>query len=153
MAEETKSLLYKVKPISDRLPAVKRPEGHVHFRTKMMWVVVVLIIYFVMTNIYVYGLDQTDTLDLFAQYRTIMAGASGSLLQLGIGPIVTASIIMQLFVGAKIIKLDLTNKEDKGCYQSVLKLLVIVMIFFEAIPQVVGYLIPSSSFQDAVGGE
>ena len=151
MAEETKSLLYKVKPISDRLPSVKRPEGHVHFRTKMMWVVVILIIYFIMTNIYVYGLDQEDTLDLFAQYRTIMAGASGSLLQLGIGPIVTASIIMQLFVGAKIIKLDLTNKEDKGCYQSVLKLLVIVMIIFEAVPQVFGYLLPSSAFTDSVG--
>ena len=119
----------------------------------MMWVVVVLVIYFVMTNIYVYGLDQAGTLDLFAQYRTIMAGASGSLLQLGIGPIVTASIIMQLFVGAKIIKLDLTDKEDKGCYQSVLKLLVIVMIFFEAIPQVFGYLVPSSAFTSAMGSE
>ena len=42
MAEESVSLLYKIKPISDRLPSVKRPEGHVHFRTKMMWVVVVL---------------------------------------------------------------------------------------------------------------
>ena len=153
MSEETKSLLYKVKPVSDRLPAVKRPEGHVHFRTKMMWVLVVLVIYFVMTNIYVYGLDKSSTLDIFAQYRTIMAGASGSLLQLGIGPIVTASIIMQLFVGAKIIKLDLTNKEDKACYQSVLKLLVIFMIFFEAIPQVFGYLVPSASFSSSVGGE
>ena len=105
--EETQSLLYKIKPISDRLPSVKRPEGHVHFRTKMMWVVVILVIYFVMTNVYLYGLDRESMLDMFAQYRTIMAGASGSLLQLGIGPIVTASIIMQLFVGAKIIKLDL----------------------------------------------
>ncbi|MCQ2052649.1 MAG: preprotein translocase subunit SecY [archaeon] len=153
MAEESKSLLYKIKPISDRLPAVKRPEGHVHFRTKMMWVVVVLIVYYVMTNIYIYGLDKGKALDLFAQYRTIMAGASGSLLQLGIGPIVTASIVMQLFVGVKIIKLDLTNKEDKGCYQSVLKLLVIVMILLEAIPQVFGYLVPSSSFCSKVGGE
>ncbi len=151
MAEETKSLLYKIKPISDRLPAVKRPEGHVHFRTKMLWVLVVLVVYYVMTNIYVFGLDQEKTLDLFAQYRTIMAGASGSLMQLGIGPIVTASIIMQLFVGAKIIKLDLTNKEDKGCYQSVLKLLVIVMILFEAVPQVFGYLVPSAAFENAVG--
>ena len=151
MAEEKKSLLYKVKPLSDRLPSVKRPEGHVHFRTKILWVIGILIIYFFLTNIYVYGLDQTKTLDLFAQYRTIMAGASGSLLQLGIGPIVTASIIMQLFVGAKIIKLDLSNKEDKGCYQSVLKLLVIVMILFEAIPQVFGYLVPSAAFTSAVG--
>ncbi|MBO7410262.1 MAG: preprotein translocase subunit SecY, partial [Candidatus Methanomethylophilaceae archaeon] len=151
MAEESVSLLYKIKPISDRLPSVKRPEGHVHFRTKMMWVVVVLLVYFVMTNVYIYGLDQETTLDLFAQYRTIMAGSSGSLLQLGIGPIVTASIIMQLFVGAKIIKLDLTNKKDKACYQSVLKLLVIVMILFEAVPQVFGYLVPSDMFTDRFG--
>ena len=149
--EESRSLLYKFKPISDRLPAVKRPEGHVHFRTKMMWVVVILLIYFVMTNVYIYGLDESQTLDIFAQYRTIMAGASGSLLQLGIAPIVTASIIMQLFVGAKIIKLDLTNKEDKACYQSVLKLLVIGMIIFEAVPQVFGYLVPSAAFVSSFG--
>ncbi len=149
--EETKSLLYKVKPLADRLPSVKRPEGHVHFRTKMMWVIVILVLYFIMTNVYLYGLDQSDSLDLFAQYRTIMAGASGSLLQLGIGPIVTASIIMQLFVGAKIIKLDLSKREDKACYQSVMKLLVIVMIIFEAIPQVFGYLVPSDGAVSALG--
>ncbi|MDR0509320.1 MAG: preprotein translocase subunit SecY [Candidatus Methanoplasma sp.] len=149
--EEQPSLLYKVKPISDKLPAVKRPEGHVHFRTKMMWVVVILVLYFVMTNVYIYGLDQAESLDLFAQYRTIMAGASGTILQLGIGPIVTASIIMQLFVGAKIIKLDLTNNKDKGCYQSVLKLLVIVMIIVEAVPQVFGFLVPSASFEASWG--
>ena len=149
--EENKSLLYRFKPISDRLPAVTRPEGHVHFRTKMMWVILILLIYFVMTNVYIYGLDQASTLDLFAQYRTIMAGASGSLLQLGIGPIVTASIIMQLFVGAKIIKLDLTNRDDKACYQSFLKLLVIVMIIVEAVPQVFGYLVPSAGFKSAFG--
>ena len=149
--EDTPSLLYKIKPLSDRLPSVKRPEGHVHFRTKMMWVIVILVLYFIMTNVYLYGLDQSESLDLFAQYRTIMAGASGSLLQLGIGPIVTASIIMQLFVGAKIIKLDLSKREDKACYQSVLKLLVIVMIVVEAIPQVFGYLVPSASAESLLG--
>ncbi|AGI48293.1 protein translocase subunit secY/sec61 alpha [Thermoplasmatales archaeon BRNA1] len=152
MDDEKPSLLYKVKPLGDRLPAVKRPEGHVHFRTKIMWVAVVLILYFVMSNVYIWGLDQTDSLDIFAQYRTIMAGASGTILQLGIGPIVTASIIMQLFVGAKIIRLDLTNRKDKACYQSVLKLLVIVMIFIEAVPQVFGYLVPSDQFTDTFGG-
>ncbi|MCL2607875.1 MAG: preprotein translocase subunit SecY [Methanomassiliicoccaceae archaeon] len=149
--DEDKSLLYRFKPIADRLPAVTKPEGHIHFRTKMMWVVVILVIYFVMTNVYIYGLDQENTLDLFAQYRTIMAGASGSLLHLGIAPIVTASIIMQLFVGAKIIKLDLTNRDDKACYQSFLKLLVIIMIIVEGAPQVFGYLVPSANFESTFG--
>ncbi len=151
MDDAKPSLLYKVKPIGDRLPAVKRPEGHVHFRTKIMWVAVILILYFVMSNVYLWGLDQKSSLDIFAQYRTIMAGASGTILQLGIGPIVTASIIMQLFVGAKIIKLDLSNKKDKACYQSVMKVLVLVMILVESIPQVYGYLVPSSAFTTQFG--
>lgn len=151
MDDAKPSLLYKVKPLGDRLPAVKRPEGHVHFRTKIMWVAVILVLYFVMSNVYLWGLDQSKSLDLFAQYRTIMAGASGTILQLGIGPIVTASIIMQLFVGAKIIKLDLSNKKDKACYQSVMKVLVLVMILIEAIPQVYGYLVPSGAFTGQFG--
>ncbi len=152
MAEETKSRLYRFKPYTDRLPAVKKPEGHVHFRTKMLWVVLILVLYFFMTNVYIYGLDQEQTVDLFAQYRAILAGASGSLMQLGIGPIVTASIIMQLFVGAQIIKLDLTNKEDKAVYQSFQKFLVIIMIVVEAVPQVFGYLVPSATFVDTLNG-
>lgn len=146
MADEQKSRLYRLKPLTDRLPAVKRPEGHVHFRTKILWVILMLVFYFVMTNVFLYGLDQEGSLDLFAQYRAILAGAQGSLMHLGIGPIVTASIIMQLFVGAKIIRLDLTNEEDKAVYQGTQKFLVIVMILIEAVPQVFGYLVPSETF-------
>ncbi|NLK26666.1 MAG: preprotein translocase subunit SecY [Euryarchaeota archaeon] len=145
MAYEQKSRLYRLRPITERLPTVKRPEGHVHFRTKILWVILMLVFYFVMTNVFIYGLDQSASLDLFAQYRAILAGAQGSLMHLGIGPIVTASIIMQLFVGAKIIRLDLTNEEDKAVYQGTQKLLVLIMILVESVPQVFGYLVPSTT--------
>ena len=140
------SKLLGLKPVTDRLPAVKKPEGHVNFRTKMLWTLLVLIVYFIMTNVFIYGIDRESTLDLFSEYRAIMAGASGSLMHLGIGPIVTGSIIMQLFTGAKIIKLDLTKPEDKTIYQGTQKLLVIIMIVVEAVPQVYGYLTPDSGF-------
>jgi preprotein translocase subunit SecY len=140
------SKLIGLKGLTERLPAVKKPEGHVHFKTKMMWTLLVLIVYFIMTNVFIYGLSQEDTLDLFSEYRAIMAGASGSLMHLGIGPIVTGSIIMQLFTGAKIIKLDLTKPEDKAVYQGTQKLLVIIMIVVEAVPQVYGYLKPDLNF-------
>ncbi|MBU1159065.1 MAG: preprotein translocase subunit SecY [Candidatus Thermoplasmatota archaeon] len=153
MAEgkEEKSMLYKLKPITDRLPAVTRPEGHVHFRTKMMWIILILIIYFAMTNVVIYGLDAETRVDLFAQYRAILAGAQFSLMHLGIGPIVTGSIIMQLFTGAKIIKLNLKNEEDKAIYQGTQKLLVIVMIIVESVPQVYGFMEPSQKFVDGMG--
>ncbi|MFQ5883541.1 MAG: preprotein translocase subunit SecY [Thermoplasmata archaeon] len=146
MVEEGKSRLYALKPITDKLPAVTKPVGHVHFRTKMLWVVLTLVLYFAMTNVFLYGLDPAETIDVFASLRAILAGAQGSLMHLGIGPIVTGSIIMQLFAGAKIIRLDLTNDEDKAVYQGTQKLLVIIMIVVESIPQVFGFLQPSAGF-------
>jgi preprotein translocase subunit SecY len=148
MAEENeeKSMLYKLKPLTDRLPAVTRPEGHVHFRTKMMWIILILVLYFSMTNIVIYGLDTQQRVDLFAQYRAILAGAQFSLMHLGIGPIVTGSIIMQLFTGAKIIRLDLQDDEDKAVYQGTQKLMVIIMIVVESVPQVYGFMSPSAKF-------
>ena len=152
MAEEKKSRLYALKPIIERWPAVQKPEVHVNFRSKMFWTVLCLILYFVLTNVMIYGVSG-QVLDMFASYRAIMAGASGSIMHLGIGPIVTASIILQLFVGAKIVKLDLTKKEDKAIYQGSQKVLVIAMIFIEAIPQVYGYLSPSDGLTAMVGGK
>ena len=151
MAEEKKSYLYKLKPLIERWPAIKKPDGHVTFRTKMFWTILCLIIYFILTNVMIFGL-KPDIIDLFSQYRFIMAGASGSIMHLGIGPIVTASIILQLFVGAKIINLDLQNPDDKAIYQGTQKILVIVMIVVEAIPQIFGYLEPTEALINAVGG-
>jgi len=150
LEEQKKSRLYSLKPLTDRLPAVRRPEGHVHFRTKMFWVVAVLVLYFVMTNIFIFGLDRANVIDFFSSLRAILAGAQGSLMHLGIGPIVTASIIMQLFAGAKIINLNLEDDEDKSVYQGTQKLLVIIMIFVEAVPQVYGFLTPSLGFVSAL---
>lgn len=152
MAEEKKSRLYAFKPLIERWPAVSKPEGHVNFRTKILWTLLCLILYYILTNVTIYGLS-SKVIDLFANYRFIMAGASGSVMHLGIGPIVTASIILQLFVGAKIIKLDLTKKEDKAIYQGFQKILVVVMIFVEAIPQIFGYLKPSPEFVTMVGSD
>lgn len=147
-----KSKLYGLKPLVDRLPVIKKPEAHIPFNRKMLWLIVILLFYFVLTNVMIYGLDPVESIDLFASWRAILAGAQGSILHLGIGPIVTGSIIMQLFVGAKIINLNLKDKEDKAIYQSTQKLIVIIMIFVEAVPQVYGYLQPAKGFVSSLDG-
>ena len=144
------SKLHGLKPIIGRMPTITKPDGHVHFRTKMIWTLTILVVYFAMTNVAIYGLGG-ETIDLFSQYRAILAGASGSLMHLGIGPIVTGSIIMQLFTGAKIINLDLQNPKDKEIYQGTQKVLVMVMIIVESVPQVFGFLEPSAAIVGEVG--
>ena len=138
------SRLYGMSRLVDVYPSITKPEGHVRFNQKLWTTVLVLIIYFMMTNVMIYGLS-SSTLDIFSSFRAIMAGASGSIMHLGIGPIVTGSIIMQLFAGAKIIQLDMQDSGDKQLYQGVQKLLVLFMIPIESIPQVYGFLDPSAA--------
>ena len=144
------SRLYALRRFVDVYPTITKPERHVRFNEKMWTTTFVLIIYFAMTNVMLYGLSG-QALDLFSGFRSIMAGASGTIMHLGIGPIVTGSIIMQLFAGAKIIRLDLSNSDDKAMYQGVQKLLVLIMIPIESIPQTYGFLDPQEFLIDTYG--
>ncbi len=146
------SKLYGLEYLTSKLPAVKKAKGHVQFKYKLLWTALIVVLYFALTNIYIYGLNTSQSVDVFASFRAIFAGAQGSLMALGIGPIVTASIVMQLFAGAKIFNIDLQNSQDRAVYQGVQKLLVIIMIFVEAIPQAFGYLVPDASLVTRLNG-
>jgi preprotein translocase subunit SecY len=145
------SLRESLEPIFNRLPAVASPEGHVHFKNKLMWTLGILVLYFALANIPLFGLS-SDSIDLFEQYRAFFAGASGSLMLLGIGPIVTASIVLQLLVGADVIKLNMSDPADQAFFQGAQKFMVFVMIVLEALPQIVGgYIQPDVGVASALG--
>ena len=139
-------------PVLTRMPAVERPEGHVPFKRKLAWTAGVLVLYFFLTNIAIYGMG-TGSDDLFGQFRSILAGAQGSVLQLGIGPIVTASIVLQLLGGADLLGLDTDDPRDQILYQGLQKLLVVVMICLTGLPMVFagGFLPPSAQVASQLG--
>lgn len=68
--------------------------------------------------------------------RLILASNRGTLMELGIGPIVTASMIMQLLIGSKIIDVDNNDKEDKELSNSAQRILAIIIAAFEAVAYV-----------------
>jgi preprotein translocase subunit SecY len=123
-------------PVLTRMPSVARPEGHVPFKRKLGWTAGILVLYFFLTNVQVFGLDTATANDLFGRFRSILAGSQGSILQLGIGPIVTASIVLQLLGGADLLGLDTNDPRDQVLYQGLQKLLVVVMICLTGIPMV-----------------
>ncbi|MEN6593205.1 MAG: preprotein translocase subunit SecY [Methanobacterium sp.] len=138
-------LIEKLQPIFSLIPQVKSPDYRVPFKEKLQWTGIILILYFVIGMIPLFGLNPT-AVDQFAQLRAVLAGNFGSIITLGIGPIVTASIILQLMVGGKIIKLDLSQPRDKALFQGTQKLLAIIFTIFEAAVLVLtGALAPSSS--------
>ncbi len=124
-------------PVLVRMPAVNRPEGHVPFKRKLLWTAGILVLYFYLTNVTLYGLEGAQPGDdFFGQFRSILAGEHGSIMQVGIGPIVTASIVMQLLGGADLLGLDTNDPRDQVLYQGLQKLLVIVMTVLTAFPMV-----------------
>ena len=133
-------------PVLTRMPSVTRPEGHVPFRRKLGWTAGVLVLYFFLTNVQLFGLDAGTQSDLFGRFRSILAGSQGSILQLGIGPIVTASIVLQLLGGADLLGLDTDDPRDQVLYQGLQKLLVVVMICLTGLPMVfAGNFLPADT--------
>ena len=133
-------------PLLTRMPAVQRPEGHVPFKRKLAWTAGVLVLYFFLTNVFLFGLQGQGN-DAFGRFRSILAGGQGTIMQLGIGPIVTASIVLQLLGGADLLGLDTQNNpRDQVLYQGLQKVLVLVMCCLTGLPMVfAGTFLPVDS--------
>jgi preprotein translocase SecY subunit len=119
------------KPIGRVLPEIKKPERKVSFNEKIFWTALVLVVFLVMTEIPLYGVAQSAS-DNFGQLRVIFASNRGTLMELGIGPIVTAGLILQLLAGSSIIKCDMSNSEDRGLFTSASKVFTIVLTAVQA---------------------
>lgn len=114
-----------------KLPGVVNPLKRLTFKEKFKWTALILLIYFLMTQITVYGVSQVG-FEQFQMLQILLGSSFGSLMTLGIGPIVTASILLQLLVGSKIIPWDLKSEKGKTLFQGTQKLLAIILSFVEA---------------------
>ncbi len=131
--------------IISTLPEVKGPKQRLSFKEKLKWTLVILLFFFVLGFIPLYGLGE-NALQQF-EFLSIILGASfGSIISLGIGPLVTSSIVLQLLAGTGMLKLDLTTPEGKKKFQGLQKILAIFFVIFEAaIYVLMGGLAPSAS--------
>lgn len=113
------------------LPEVKAPEKPPTGKERMIWTAIAIVLFFIMYHITVFGVNESSASSLdFLQ--TITASRLGSLLTVGIGPIVLASIFLQLFVGAKILNIDMSKKADREKFHEAQKILAIILAFLEA---------------------
>jgi preprotein translocase subunit SecY len=114
------------------IPEVRKPdEKKLAFNVKLKWTLIVLIAFFILANISLYGLSN-NALARFQYLAVILGTDFGSIISLGIGPIVMASIILQLLTGAGIININTSDEEGKKFFQGVQKLLVLFFIIFES---------------------
>ncbi len=126
------SIFSSLKPIYSMLPEVKAPEKKPVLKNRLIWTAAVLLVFFALGNITLVGISPTAAGGQLQQLQTVLASHIGTPITAGIGPIVLASIILQLLVGGGIVKLDLSNPADKAEFTGVQKIFAILLSFIEA---------------------
>eukprot|EP00993_Chasmostoma_nieuportense_P000319 NODE_1295_length_1561_cov_420.827755_g1223_i0.p1 GENE.NODE_1295_length_1561_cov_420.827755_g1223_i0~~NODE_1295_length_1561_cov_420.827755_g1223_i0.p1 ORF type:complete len:476 (+),score=131.64 NODE_1295_length_1561_cov_420.827755_g1223_i0:64-1491(+) len=128
--------LHIVRPFMGIMPEVETPKTKVKFQDRLLWTALALFIFLVCCQIPVYGIRSAQSSDPFYWMRVILASNKGTLMELGISPIVTAGLVMQLMSGAKIIQVDESIKEDRILFNGAQKLFGLLITVVEAVAYV-----------------
>ncbi|KAI7865573.1 SecY subunit domain-containing protein [Spinellus fusiger] len=125
-------VLHLVRPFMSVLPEIASPTRQVPFDQKIMWTAATLFVFLVMSQVPLYGILSSDSSDPLYWMRVILASNRGTLMELGIVPIVTSGMIMQLLSGANVIEVDYSLKEDRALFSGAQKLFAMLIALGQA---------------------
>jgi len=113
-------LLDVVRPALNFLPEVESPLKRPEFNDKILWTAWSVFIYLVIANIPLFGIQRVPkSLDDNEWIRTIMGANRGTILELGMTPIITAGIILQFMAsqsGDRGVSIEMHCKEDRELF-------------------------------------
>ena len=132
--------------IATYIPTIKPPAKPLSLKEKMMWTGIILSVYFVLYNTYAVGVNTVDVSQPILQLISIVFAARiGSLITVGIGPIVLASIVLQLLSGSGILKMDMNDTAQKARFQALQKISAMSLAVVEAAIFVLTGYVPVNS--------
>ena len=129
LTDHIRKIVAKAEPY---VPQVPKPKKKLSLQTKLTWTTGCFVIYLVMGQTPLFGATAPE-FDFLAFARVIFASQQGSLVELGIGPIVTGGLLMQLLRGSDILKFDFKNPAERGVFQTATKLVTYIVIVAESI--------------------
>lgn len=118
--------------VSRYIPAVERPARRPPLPTRLAWTGIVVLLYLIMSEIPLYGVLGYQQQQTQALASLILGMNLGSLMTLGIGPIVTAGIVLEVLVGGGLIEMDLTRPRDRKVFMGAQRTLALVFAVLEA---------------------
>jgi len=125
-----------IKPVMCVLPEVQPPDRRIPFKEKILWTSISLFVFLVCCQIPLYGIITSKSADPFYWMRVILASNRGTLMELGISPIITSGMVMQLLAGSRIIDVDQSLKEDRALFGGAQKLFGMLITMGEAVAYV-----------------
>ncbi|KAL6511238.1 Protein transport protein Sec61 subunit alpha [Orobanche minor] len=126
-------VLHLVRPFLSFLPEVQSADRKIPFRSAaIVWHTL-------------HDWRRSILLDACYWMRIILASNRGTVMELGITPIVTSGLVMQLLAGSKIIEVDNNVREDRALLNGAQKLLGILIAVGEAVAYVLSGMYGSVS--------
>ncbi|CCG84383.1 protein of unknown function [Taphrina deformans PYCC 5710] len=122
-----------VKPFGAFLPEIISPERKPTFQTRITWTGLTLLIFLVMSQVPLYGIVSSDSSDPLFILRMILASNRGTLMELGISPIITSGMFIQLLAGSQLIDVNLDLKSDRELFQTMQKVLALIISIGQAV--------------------
>jgi len=129
-------VLQLFQPFLHLLPEISKPKKMPPIKDRIMWTAFALFIFLICCQVPVFGTRPSKTSDPFYWMRVVLASNKGTLMELGISPIVTASLIIEVLVGVKIISADNNKKEDRALMEGAQKILALIITVVEAVAYV-----------------
>ncbi|KAG0742399.1 hypothetical protein G6F16_009742 [Rhizopus arrhizus] len=115
------------------LPDVESPDRKLPFNERVVYAGVSLLVYMVMSQLPLYGIKSLESSDPLDSLRVVMASNRGTLTELGVIPILTSGMIMQLLAAANFIRVDYNLKEDRALFSGAQKLFAILLAAAQAL--------------------
>uniref|UniRef100_A0A8C9DZ30 Translocon Sec61/SecY plug domain-containing protein n=1 Tax=Phocoena sinus TaxID=42100 RepID=A0A8C9DZ30_PHOSS len=120
-----------IKPFCAVLPEIQKHERKIKFGEKVLRTAITLFIFLVCCQIPLFGIMSSDSADPFYWMRVILASHRGMLMELGISPVVTSGLIMQLLAGIEPRVGD--TPKDRALFNGAQKLFGMIITIGQAI--------------------
>ncbi|KAI9254043.1 SecY subunit of pre protein translocase [Sporodiniella umbellata] len=120
------------KPFMAALPEIESPDRRIPFNERVVYTMAILIAYLVMSQLPLYGIQDSTLSDPLASLRVVLGASRGTLAELGVLPILTSGMVLQLLAGANFIRVDYSLKEDRALFTGAQKLFALLMATVQA---------------------
>ena len=125
-------LLHVLRPLAGFITSVEAPKSKVTFDKKIQYSLLALLLYDICSNMPLYGVQRVSSSDPYYWMRVILASNRGTLMELGVTPLITSGLVLQLLAGARVIDFNDASKVDRSLFVAAQKILGIVITLVTA---------------------
>ena len=131
--------------VYSKLPKVKKPRYDLSILDRVKWSFIAVILYLLLSYAPLIGVSSTGA-GVFEELVVILGASFGSILSLGIGPIIVGYLLAELLVGSGELDIDITTEAGRAKFEKLAKFLMVIFGLFEAIVHAtIGWFQPSKT--------